>query len=161
MVRPPYVEPFSSPLPSPHRKKIIAEGRERRMQGGSSENLGLGKRVPSFYTSPSLVNLSGLGVADQPLLTSNSGGSMQRFRNDSGSDLADGGGITMDSGSEDGKREPSSPMSTHSAPGPNGGEEQYTKTTSMAAFYYRKNRSSDQLNKSNDSLPADFRSKYE
>ena len=129
------------------------------MQGGDGENLGLGKRVPSFYTSPSLVNLSGLGVADQPLLTSNSGGNM-RLRNDSGSDLADGGAMTMDSGSEDGRpAPPSSPKSIHSAPDTS--EEPYTKTTSMAAFYYRKNRSSDQLSKSEDSLPEDFRSKYE
>eukprot|EP00520_Triparma_pacifica_P014885 CAMPEP_0118656336 /NCGR_PEP_ID=MMETSP0785-20121206/13438_1 /TAXON_ID=91992 /ORGANISM="Bolidomonas pacifica, Strain CCMP 1866" /LENGTH=633 /DNA_ID=CAMNT_0006549195 /DNA_START=379 /DNA_END=2280 /DNA_ORIENTATION=+ len=141
------------------RKKIITESRERKLNAADGNVVnGLGKRVPSFYTSPSLVNLSGLGIADQPLLTSSAKNSIQ---NDSSSDLADGGPITMDSGSEDGnpgRNPPSSPKSIHSAPDP---DESYTKTTSMAAFYYRKNRSNEQLHKSDGSLPSNFRSKYE
>ena len=116
---------------------------------------GLGKRVPSFYTSPSLVNLSGLGVADQPLLTSN----VTNIRSNSSSDLVDGGAMMMDSGSEDGearKPPPGSPKSINSAPDQDGSNK-YTKTTSMAAFYYRRNKSNDQLQtKSNESLPNDF-----
>ena len=51
------------------RRKILLDGRNRRA-GGEEDSNGLGKRVPSFYTSPSLVNMSGLGVGDQLVLTS-------------------------------------------------------------------------------------------
>lgn len=108
----------------------------------------MGNRVPSFYTSPSLVNLSGLAVGDQPLLTGN--GSAMKKSNTDGS-FGDGA-PTMDSGSEDGRSQgdnsshaaPGSPMSSSSAP-PRSGEDGYVKSTSMAAFYYRRNKSNDSL----------------
>ena len=51
------------------RKRIVSESHDRRLAGGNSANnkSSLGARVPSFYTSPSLVNLSGLGISDQPV----------------------------------------------------------------------------------------------
>jgi len=45
------------------RKRMVQESWEKVAVGTGKE---LGSRVPSFFTSNSLVNLSGLGVADQP-----------------------------------------------------------------------------------------------
>jgi predicted acylesterase/phospholipase RssA len=45
------------------RKRVVAESWQKRRN--DSTNQKMGERVPSFFTSPSLVNLSGLGVGDQ------------------------------------------------------------------------------------------------
>jgi predicted acylesterase/phospholipase RssA len=45
------------------RKRLVAESWEKRRN--YSTNNKMGERVPSFFTSPSLVNLSGMNVADQ------------------------------------------------------------------------------------------------
>ena len=119
------------------RKTILTESRERKYDG-------LGNRVPSFYASPSLVNLGGLGVGDQPMLVSN------MSAKNSATDLLDGGAITMDSGSEDGDRSsqgPTSPRSTSSAPE---NESVYVKTTNMTSFYYRRSKSNEQIHQSDE-----------
>ncbi|GMH82738.1 hypothetical protein TrVE_jg11607 [Triparma verrucosa] len=130
------------------RRKILKDGQVRRSGGGSETSGGMGNRVPSFYTSPSLVNLSGLAVGDKPLLTGNN--SMKKSKS-KGSDGSFGEGApTMDSGSEDGRSQggdvaPGSPMSSSSAPTGGGDGDGYVKSTSMAAFYYRRNKSNDSL----------------
>lgn len=64
------------------RKRIVSESwaKKRNYSGLSAGKMG--NRVPSFFTSPSLVNMSGLGIADQtkledfqhdPALTGNNG----------------------------------------------------------------------------------------
>jgi len=45
------------------RKRIVAESWEKRRKVDST-SAKMGERVPSFFTSPSLVNFGGLGVAD-------------------------------------------------------------------------------------------------
>jgi predicted acylesterase/phospholipase RssA len=45
------------------RKRLAAESWEKRRSDSTGRKMG--DRVPSFFTSPSLVNLSGLGVSDQ------------------------------------------------------------------------------------------------
>jgi len=50
------------------RKRLVAESWEKRRV--NSTNNKMGERVPSFFTSPSLVNLGGLNVADQPNIES-------------------------------------------------------------------------------------------
>jgi len=45
------------------RKRMVAESWEKRRQ--DSTNKKLGERVPSFFTSTSLVNLGGMAIADQ------------------------------------------------------------------------------------------------
>ena len=45
------------------RKRLVVESWEKRRQDSTGQKMG--ERVPSFFTSPSLVNLSGLGVSDQ------------------------------------------------------------------------------------------------
>ena len=132
------------------RRKILVDGRNRRAEEGESS--GLGKRVPSFYTSPSLVNLSGLGVGDQLVLTS--GIKNGRELNKSESSFGMEGAPTMDSQDSEesitqkgGQQvsEPGSPASSSSAPGIM--EQGYIKSTSMAQFYYRRNKSGDTLSK--------------
>ena len=126
------------------RKRIVAESQNRQMAKAAQSNA-LGARVPSFYTSPSLINLSGLGVSDVPV------------RAEEYPEAGEyGGGITMDSGgSEDeGKVKKNSPSSAKgrrasmSGPlaSPNKEEDQkYAKSSHMASFYYRKNKSFDKI----------------
>ena len=45
------------------RKRVVAESWEKRRQDSTHKKIG--DRVPSFFNSPSLVNLGGLGVGDQ------------------------------------------------------------------------------------------------
>jgi hypothetical protein len=45
------------------RKRVLVESWEKRRQNSTSDKMG--NRVPSFFTSPSLVNLGGMGVTDQ------------------------------------------------------------------------------------------------
>jgi hypothetical protein len=45
------------------RKRLLAESWEKRRNDSTGAKMG--ERVPSFFVSPSLVNLSGLGVSDQ------------------------------------------------------------------------------------------------
>eukprot|EP00540_Astrosyne_radiata_P006631 CAMPEP_0116851396 /NCGR_PEP_ID=MMETSP0418-20121206/16700_1 /TAXON_ID=1158023 /ORGANISM="Astrosyne radiata, Strain 13vi08-1A" /LENGTH=882 /DNA_ID=CAMNT_0004483415 /DNA_START=64 /DNA_END=2713 /DNA_ORIENTATION=- len=48
------------------RKRVIVEAWEKRRQDSTGEKMG--SRVPSFFTSPSLVNMGGLGIGDQSKL---------------------------------------------------------------------------------------------
>lgn len=51
------------------RKRIVAESwAKKRTNSGNLSTGKMGNRVPSFFNSPSLVNLSGLGVSDQTKL---------------------------------------------------------------------------------------------
>jgi hypothetical protein len=45
------------------RKRLMIESWEKRRSDSTGRKMG--ERVPSFFTSPSLINLGGLGVADQ------------------------------------------------------------------------------------------------
>lgn len=45
------------------RKRLMTESWEKRRNDSTGAKMG--ERVPSFFVSPSLVNLSGLGIADQ------------------------------------------------------------------------------------------------
>jgi hypothetical protein len=47
------------------RKRLVKESREKRTRVSSTCEK-MGERVPSFFTSPSLDNLGGFGVSDQP-----------------------------------------------------------------------------------------------
>ena len=49
------------------RKRLLFESWEKKRQGSTDRQLG--DRVPSFFTSPSLLNMGGQGVADQVVLT--------------------------------------------------------------------------------------------
>lgn len=54
------------------RKRLVLESWEKRRQKSSDQKASdqkFGDRVPSFFTSPSLVNLGGLGVADRTNLS--------------------------------------------------------------------------------------------
>jgi hypothetical protein len=50
------------------RKRLVVESWEKRR--ADSTNNKMGERVPSFFTSPSLVNLGGMNVADQTTIES-------------------------------------------------------------------------------------------
>lgn len=51
------------------RKRIVSESWAKKRNNSGNVSTGkMGNRVPSFFTSPSLVNLSGLGVSDQTKL---------------------------------------------------------------------------------------------
>lgn len=50
------------------RKRLTKEAWEKKRTG--SYNAKMGERVPSFFTSPSLVNVGGLGVGDQAVVES-------------------------------------------------------------------------------------------
>lgn len=53
------------------RKRIMSEAwAKKRTNSGNISTGKMGNRVPSFFTSPSLVNLSGLGISDQTKLDS-------------------------------------------------------------------------------------------
>jgi TAG lipase/steryl ester hydrolase/phospholipase A2/LPA acyltransferase len=47
------------------RKRVVRESWEKHRQVRNSTEAKMGDRVPSFYTSPSLVNVGGLSVSDQ------------------------------------------------------------------------------------------------
>lgn len=47
------------------RRRLVHESWEKKARGSAGEH-NIGGRVPSFFTSPSLVNLGGLAVSDQP-----------------------------------------------------------------------------------------------
>ncbi len=51
------------------RKRIVAEKWEKHRQVGSM-NAKMNSKVPSFFTSPSLVNFGGLGIGDQTMVDS-------------------------------------------------------------------------------------------
>lgn len=47
------------------RKRLVKESRHKQRVRQDSTSKKMGERVPSFFTSPSLVNLGGLGIGDQ------------------------------------------------------------------------------------------------
>ncbi|CAB9518892.1 Patatin-like phospholipase domain-containing protein [Seminavis robusta] len=52
------------------RKRIVSEAWAKKRNNSGVSAGKMGERVPSFFTSPSLVNLSGLGISDQTKLGS-------------------------------------------------------------------------------------------
>mmetsp|Transcript_8731 Transcript_8731/g.18118 ORF Transcript_8731/g.18118 Transcript_8731/m.18118 type:complete len:883 (-) Transcript_8731:151-2799(-) len=50
------------------RKRLALESWQKQSKLSSSTGQKLGERVPSFFASPSLANLGGLGITDQPSL---------------------------------------------------------------------------------------------
>lgn len=50
------------------RKRIVSESWAKKRNNSGISAGKMGNRVPSFFTSPSLVNLSGLGISDQTKL---------------------------------------------------------------------------------------------
>lgn len=50
------------------RKRIVSESWAKKRNNSGLSAGKMGNRVPSFFTSPSLVNMSGLGIADQTKL---------------------------------------------------------------------------------------------
>ena len=130
------------------RRKILS-GHNRRTGVGES----LGKRVPSFYTSPSLVNLSGLSVGDQTLLHSqnqqDSTGGQERMAKGGASDtnLVDGAAPNMDTPVIEARKVRT--MSEGEGGGGEDGRGGYVKSTNMTDFYYRKSKSNENLWKKN------------
>lgn len=51
------------------RRRLLVESWEKHRQMTSSTEVKMGDRVPSFFTSPSLVNMSGLGIWDRASLS--------------------------------------------------------------------------------------------
>jgi len=138
------------------RKRIVEEsyGAHYATNGvnGCIDKESMGNRLPSFFQSPSLVNMGGLGVADQYLhcesmsprqasgdrLTSShaSLNGLTRTQSDASGifvdDMSDGGGSVQRAGSS------SNSLARSESAG-------YIKTTHMADFYYRKNKSIGEL----------------
>ena len=140
------------------RRRMMSEHQQRQQGGGGAAADGMGKRVPSFYTSPSLVNLSGLAIGDTTMLSVQQSvvgdNRPQRIeKGASATDLLDGSAPNMDSGSEDGYGGGGGGAGTYSpgarsAKSDEGGRatsEDYVKSTSMASFYYKKSKSSENL----------------
>jgi hypothetical protein len=50
------------------RKRLVKESLQKRRVRQDSATKKMGERVPSFFTSPSLVNLGGLGIGDQAII---------------------------------------------------------------------------------------------
>ena len=50
------------------RKRLVKESMQKRRVRQDSTSRKMGDRVPSFFTSPSLVNLGGLGIGDQAII---------------------------------------------------------------------------------------------
>jgi TAG lipase / steryl ester hydrolase / phospholipase A2 / LPA acyltransferase len=50
------------------RRRLVEESWQKKLSAATGTDK-MGERVPSFFTSPSLVNLGGLGIADQPTFT--------------------------------------------------------------------------------------------
>ena len=132
----------------------------------SLQPLGLGNKLPSFYTSPSLVNLSGLAVGDQPVTldsaypTTTTGGSNNSIFKGEGWDSAgadyevyEDAPMTIDSDDADSVGEGRSSggsvgklMSRDSSNSTGSiSDGLYVKSTAMANFYYRKNKSHENL----------------
>lgn len=149
------------------RKRLTKEAWEKKRSNSYSQKMG--ERVPSFFTSPSLVNLGGLSVADQAVVKKSDDKNFATNLHDAGHEPlpvrrppSTEFGVNHDSGlfiDEDDhqlslRQQPSqsSGEKTHSslrfmseADGEGAG---YFKTTSMAHFYYRKSSSQNQLHKS-------------
>jgi len=99
-------------------------------------------RLPSFYQSPSLVNMGGLAIADQVIRCHS-----PRVANKtiSSSSLKSGSsGIFVDEESET-----ESTLQRNISTGSVISQERYLKTTNMTNFYYRNTKSQDNLNEHN------------
>lgn len=143
------------------RKKVLEESIERDIRMGNAP-VGMKNRVPSFYTSPSLINLSGLSVADPVVMdhrpkSDRSIHSAQALVEDS-PDLAvdrkrrnlehnqseradDEVGLATNPSNEDMQnyaRQAAASVVKHTNPG-------IIKSSSMANFYYRRSYSEENL----------------
>lgn len=144
------------------RKRLLAESWEKRRN--DSTNNKMTDRVPSFFNSPSLVNLSGLGVADQanieginvampggekaaiPPADINHGwaGMGLRGNRSSGSlerSLSAASGLFIEGDApvvEQVAGEQTVPSSTSTNSLDSGGKKGYIKTSNMASLYYRR-----------------------
>ena len=170
------------------RQRLARESFEKKRT--NSYNKKMGERVPSFFTSPSLVNLGGLGVGDQTVLSSTDpyevdleenrataksvecaipsgdinggwGGLGVHGNRPSASNLArsHSSGFFIDD-EEHRQQQPALGQQATQAPGEHtrGAEESqakgwpaetgYVKTTSMANFYYRRDRAQPKMQKS-------------
>lgn len=148
------------------RKKIMSESRSK--EKGITEKINT--RVPSFYTSSSLANLSGLGITDQFLVDKDKAtkqneeyGSGPVFIQSNYSSgylnkyTSGGSGLFLiDGETEDEKMDLSSDYKnigktdrvikdTMEKNVPEGRNNEYLKTASMSNFYYRKIKSNNSL----------------
>lgn len=151
------------------RKRLTREAREQKRT--NSYNAKMGDRVPSFFTSPSLVNLGGHSVADQAIVNGfdaqNSEGSTTRVQEQEPIQLRTPSGDFKGSHASDLFIDEDDPRNQHSAqstgerthssssqgssgtrPGSRSAEDGYFKTTSMAHFYYRKGSDQSTIHKS-------------
>ena len=157
------------------RKRLTKELWEKKRSTSYSKKMG--ERVPSFFTSPSLVNLGGLGVADQAVVEGldNQTFAIHNDASTGGTDLGQEpvqrrissgvfngshpSGLFIDD--DDTQRKQSSkqssaqPTGEHTHPSSRGSfesahsdEDGYFKTTSMAHFYYRRSGSQTAIHKS-------------
>lgn len=129
------------------RKRIVEESygahyATNAVNGGIDKE-SMGNRLPSFFQSPSLVNMGGLGVADQYLHCESisprqaSGASLNGLTRTQ----SDASGLFVDDMSEGGGSIQRAANSSNSL----ARSESYIKTTHMADFYYRKNKSHGEL----------------
>ena len=127
------------------RRRIVDESWENhyleRQEAKDPEKV-LGHRLPSFFQSPSLVNMGGLAIADQYLHyesvtqspRSHSHSSLNAMHRSGGSGFF----VDDESSTEEGPMQRNMSASSSLS-------QQYIKTTNMADFYYRKNKSHDDL----------------
>ena len=148
------------------RLRLIAENRASERASNKIENMQqtMSNRLPSFFTSASLVNMSGLGITDRHNLSQEEVAKLgphniDRLEGNEGGDLPirkgwNGMGLrgNFSSGSlnrcasggsglflMDGEADEESAMQQQAREFPkrvNGGEASYLKTTSMSNFYY-------------------------
>lgn len=157
------------------RKKLTKEAWEKKRTNSYSKKMG--ERVPSFFTSPSLVNLGGLGVADQAVvegldnqrlptnniaaegITSFGHEPSQKICASGGFNGSHPSGLFIDEDDPQHKqsgRQPSAQStgershasSRASFESAHTDEDRYFKTTSMAHFYYRRSGSQATFHKS-------------
>ena len=157
------------------RKRLTKEARDKKRSNSYSQKMG--ERVPSFFTSPSLVNLGGLGVADQAVVegldnqafathndaaTGSTGLGQEPLQRRISSGVFNGShpsGLFIDE--DDPQRKKSSKQSSAQATGEythpssrgscesaHSDEDGYFKTTCMAHFYYRRSGSQTAIHKS-------------
>jgi len=122
------------------RKRIHEQD---NIQGASMD------RTPSFYTSRSIVNLSGLSVADPlPHAADNT---------------REGAAEDIDTLLTDSVPGPSIPLQRSTSVGlqKKGSDSKLHKTTSMANFYYKRTHSDEQINSLTDSTAAPQQDNYE
>ena len=128
------------------RRRILEESWENNYvekQEVNNPETFLGNRLPSFFQSPSLVNMGGLAIADQYIHYERSPLSPHKQSSTSLNTLSrsEGSGFFVDDESEFTERS----LQRNVSNGSNLSQQQYLKTTNMADFYYRKSKSTEDL----------------